>query len=775
MGQNRALSRPQRISPVIFLCFFLALANSAAPDVFAGESCPPEFAPRIQIESGRQNLAGSSFAVSKAVSKIKVDGILDEDAWPGASVIPLIYEWTPGDNVPPPVKTECLITYDDDFFYVAFRAYDPEPEKIRAHLMDRDSMDTFIQDDHISFMIDTFNDERRGFQFRVNPLGVQADAIFSELEGYEDFSWDAIWNSAGKVTDWGYAVEVSISFNQLRFARTTAAKTWGFSAERSYPRNVRHRITSHRRDRNIACIICQFNKLTGFEEITPGRNLEFDPTLTAKRTDERSDFPWGPLENGKAKVEPGITARWGVTPNLILNGTINPDFSQVEADVAQLDVNTRFALYYPEKRPFFLEGADFFLTPFQAVFTRTVADPDGGFKLTGKIGRNALGGFGAYDRINNLIFPSNQGSMSISIDQDVASGVFRYRRDIGRGSTLGVLYSGRAAEDYYNHVGGLDGFFRFSPTKTLRFQYLHSETSYPDLIVAEFGQPENGFGGDALMAEFQHMGRDWYYMFSYEDLSPEFRADYGYIPRVDTRTGTAVLQRILWGKADSWFTQLAFGLSGEVVYDHNGRLTDQQFTLAGGYRGPLQTNFQVRLNQNKELYINTLYDLTRAAFMAEIKPASGLWFSLTGQFGDAVDYSNSREADAFRILLGAELGIGRHINLNFGHIFERLSLRGNEIYTANLPQLRLIYNFNVRTFVRAIFQYRDVHRNEALHIFPVPVKSQTLFSQFLFSYKINPQTVLFIGYSDNYLGLKDITITQTDRTFFIKVGYAWTD
>ncbi len=775
MGQSHAILRSQRVVRMLFLGFVLAFAKTTVPCAFAADSRPPEFSVRIQKEPGEQSLAGTSFSVSKAVSQIKVDGILDEEAWSDACVVPLIYEWTPGDNVPPPVKTDCLVTYDDDFFYVAFRSYDPEPAKIRAHLMDRDSMDTFIQDDHISFMIDTFNDERRGFQFRVNPLGVQADAIFSELEGYEDFSWDAIWNSAGTVTEWGYAIEVAIPFNQLRFARTTAAKTWGFSAERSYPRNVRYRITSHRRDRNIACIICQFNKLVGYESITPGRNLEFDPTLTAVRTDERPDFPEGPMKSGKAKFEPGITARWGVTPNLILNGTINPDFSQVEADVAQLDVNTRFALYYPEKRPFFLEGADFFLTPFQAVFTRTVADPDGGFKLTGKIGRNALGCFGAYDRINNLIFPSNQSSLSTSIDQDVTSGVLRYRRDVGRGSTLGVLYTGRAADDYYNHVGGLDGFFRFSPTKTLRFQYLHSETSYPDNIAGAFGQPEEGFGGDAFMAEFQHMGRDWYYLLSYEDLDPDFRADYGYIPRVDTRTGQAILQRFLWGEADSWFTQLAFGLIGAVVYDHSGQLTDQQFMLAGSYRGPLQTNFQVRCSQNKELYISTLYDLTQAAFMAEIKPASGLQFNLGGQFGDMVDYANSREADVFRLLPGTELGIGRHLNLNFNYVFERLSLRGKEVYTAHLPQIRLIYNFNVRTFVRAIFQYRDVHRNEALYLFPVPVKSQTFFSQFLFSYKINPQTVLFIGYSDNYLGLKDVTITQTDRTFFIKVGYAWTD
>ena len=147
--------------------------------------------------------------------------------------------------------------------------------------MDRDDTDTLILDDHVSFMIDSFNDERRAFQFRVNPMGVQADANFSESEGYEDFSWDAIWNAAAKITDWGWAVEVAIPLSQLRFRDSDGPQTWGFSAERSWPRDARHRMTSHPRSRNVNCILCQFNKLTGFEGITPGRNIELDPTFTA--------------------------------------------------------------------------------------------------------------------------------------------------------------------------------------------------------------------------------------------------------------------------------------------------------------------------------------------------------------------------------------------------------------------------------------------------------------------------------------------------------------
>ena len=718
-----------------------------------------------------------NYSVTAATSAIKVDGNLDEKAWEDATVIKVLYEWLPGDNVPAPVDTDCLVTFDRNNFYIAFRCFDPEPSKIRAHLMDRDAMDTFIQDDHIDFMLDTFNDERRAFQFRANPLGVQADANFSESEGYEDFSWDAIWASKGSITEWGYAVEIAIPFNQLRFPRSSEVQTWGISVGRSYPRSVRHRITSHRRDRDVTCIQCQFDKITGLQGISPGLNVELDPTLTTIRTDRREGFPAdpdAPMTNGKIDPDPGLTARWGITPNLILNAAINPDFSQVEADVRQLEVNTRFAVRYPEKRPFFLEGADFFLTPIEAVFTRTVADPDGGLKLTGKVGKNAFGIFGAYDRVNNMLFPSNQGSVSTAVDQGVGSGVFRYRRDIGRTSNFGVLYTGRVSDDYYNHVAGVDGFFQLSRTKQFRLQYLHSETQYADDVAADFGQKTGGIRGNALHVEFLHFGRNWLYMFNYSDFSPDFRADYGYIPRVDVRRGNGTLGYTFWGKQDDWFNQIRLMFSGTVVYDHDGDLTDRGLNISAQYQGPLQSTFVTQYERSREFYLGEYYDLDQVVFVTELKPIGGLRLNAIVQYGDAIDYSNARQAIGLNVLPSLEFSLGRHINVNLQHAFQQLSLEGNEIFTANLSQVKLIYNFNVRTFVRVIVQYLDVARNPDLYLFPIPDKTQTVFTQFLFSYKLNPQTVLFIGYSDNYLGMTNIDITQTNRTFYVKLGYAWT-
>jgi hypothetical protein len=767
------IRRPRPVFYAVAACSIVTLALTAADG--------PAASPRPQAKPEKVETA--RFDVPRVLSRIKVDGVLDEEAWGAAAVIPLPYEWTPGDNIPAPVKTECLVTYDLHNLYVGFRCFDPEPARIRAHLMDRDDTDRLILDDHISIMVDSFNDERRGFQFRVNPLGVQADANFSESEGYEDFSWDAIWSSAGRIEDWGYAVEMAIPLDQLRFKRADGPQTWGFSAERSWPRDARHRMTSHVRSRNVGCIICQFNKLTGFEGIAPGRNIELNPTLTGSRTDamDMSGYPEGPLARGEAKADPGLTAKWGLTPNLILNAAVNPDFSQVEADVAQLEVNRRFALFYPEKRPFFLEGGDFFLTPIQAVFTRTVADPLWGAKMTGKVGRTAVGFFAAQDEMTNLVFPSNQGSLQGSLDQSATGGVFRVRQDVGRMSTLGALYTGRAGKDYYNHVGGVDAFFRIDDKNSFTFQVLHSETDYPTAAAQTFGQDEARFGGNAVSAAFQHFSRNWIVRAGYDDMSGGFRADYGFVPRVDMRRGLATVFRQIWGRPGSWFNLIRLGLQGLLTYDHAGTLTDRGLVVGLAYNGQLESLVNVHGNFMRTFYLGQYFDTVSGDLTLRIRPFSGSEFGFTAVAGQDVDYSNARTADVLAFGPQASLNLGRHFNIGASHNYERLSLAGSTIYTANLTQARFIYNFNVRAFVRAIVQYSDLERDPAMYLFPVDGRSRRLFTQFLFSYKLNARTVLFLGYSDNSLGGnfeyslgRDLVdVTRIDRTFFLKIGYAW--
>ncbi len=720
------------------------------------------------------------FEVTRAtsnVANIKIDGVLDEEAWKSALVIDLPYEWFPGDNVTPRVKTEALITYDAENLYVAFRCQDPNPQAIRAHLIDRDVIGTFVQDDHVGFNLDTFNDEQRAFQFRVNPLGVQVDAVFSEVTAAEDFSWDAIWASAGRITKEGYTVEMAIPFKQLRFPRSAAPQTWGFDLFRSYPRDVRYRMSSRYTDRGKDCVLCQENKVTGFVGIAPGRNLELDPTLTSHRIDTQNPaaFPAGDLERGKAKTDPGLTARWGFSPNASLSVAVNPDFSQVEADVAQLGINTRFALFYPEKRPFFLEGADLFLTPLQAVFTRTVADPDWGVKLAAKENKDSVGLFVARDSENNLILPSNQGSSFAFLDEKVTSEVFRYRRDVGDRSAIGVLYTGRDSDDYHNRVGGLDGFFRFTPSDTVRMQYLASNTLYPTAVAVANKQSLDAFSGDAWQAQYDHFAQNWKGYVRYMDLDPQFRADSGFIPRVDVKTAESQVERFFYGAPTSSFSQMSLGFHALHTEDHTGRLTDQTTEVFGTYQGAQQSSLETHFIHNLTFYNGTVFHLDQETLDFLFNPTAGTTFEIFTQLGDTVDVDNTRQGRLVAIQPAAELRLGPHLNLNLSYLDQKLRVAGGQLYDAQLSQAQLVYQLDVRTFVRAIFQYTNIGKNPSLYLSPAaPVdrRDKNLFTQLLFSYKLNPQTVLFAGYSDNRLGVDVIQLTQTDRTFFVKLGYA---
>ena len=561
------------------------------------------------------------YTVSSIAGSIRIDGMLDETAWESAVSIPLKYECLPGDNIEPPVRTEALVSYDEDYLYIGFRAWDDGSSSIRAHLMDRDDIQAFVQDDHVGFMIDTFNDERRAFQFRINPLGVQVDGIFSELDGIEDFSWDIIWSSVGRITDEGYIVEVAVPFNQLRFPSSAEPQTWGIVAFRSWPRSVRHRIRSHAFDRGRSCVLCQINKVEGFREMSAGRNIELVPTTTARRTDRREALSGNRFDEGDIDTEFGFSGRWGITSNMILNATVNPDFSQVEADEAQLEGNERFALFFEEKRPFFLEGLDFFQTPLQAVFTRTVIDPRAGFKVTGKTGSNAIGAFAAQDRGNRLILPSNQQSRSVLLDDDVTSGVVRYRRDVGSGSAIGGLYTGREGNNYKNHLGGLDAFLRLSDANTVSLQVLRSSTVYPDSFQTVLGQPDGTLTGSGITASFAHSSRNWQIGVAYEDLSPGFRADGGFVPRADTRESSATISRLFWSNGASWFSQLSAGVTASRTYNYDRQKTDQQINVQGLYQGPLQSVVLINAFWEQTRFAGELFDLRRVGHLHRYNPA----------------------------------------------------------------------------------------------------------------------------------------------------------
>jgi hypothetical protein len=711
------------------------------------------------------------YDVGRASGAIVVDGRVEEAAWSAAARFELPFEFRPAENVEAPVRTECLVTYDDRFVYVAFRAFDPEPGEIRAHVTDRDSP---WRDDFVGIVLDTFDDGRRAYEFFSNPLGVQMDAIMSEVEGGgEDFGWDAIWDAAGTITPQGYEVEMAIPLAAIRFPRGAEAQSWRVFATRSYPRKVRHQISNSPVDRNVSCLLCQNGKLRGFAGLEPGRAVELDPTLTAHRAEERDPFPDGPFAESDSGVDLGLTARFGVTPNLTLGAAANPDFSQVEADALQLTVNRRFAILYEEKRPFFLEGAEYLNSSLAIVSTRAVADPDWGLRLTGKEGKGSIGAFIARDAVTNLLFPGNQISTTGDLDAPSTAAAVRYRHDLGESSTIGCIGTLRNGGDYSNGVAGLDGFLRFGESDTVRYQYVRSRAEYPLEIVTDFDQPEGAFDDDAMELLYSHDGRDWSWAALYRDLGRDFRADLGFLPRVDTRLLDASFARNYWGEEGAFVTQAGAVFEAARVEDHSGNLTDRSFAFRAWANGPYQSTASIRGARVDELYDGVLYDERTIQVDLETRPTGEFMGSLSFVAGDAVDYENSRPGRVLRVTPSVTLNLGRHLEVGIDHSYERLKVAGGELYRANLTDARFVYQFDVRTFLRAIVQYTRIDRDPALYSEPVDGNEEDLFAQLLFSYKVNPRTVVFLGYETGRRGIGPLGMTEADRAVFLKLGYAW--
>lgn len=714
---------------------------------------------------------GEVYRVKRTTAHIKIDGHITEKAWEDALVLPVNNEIVPGENVESPVHTQCLILYSDSNLYVAFKAFDPHVHRIRAHLSDHDNI---ASDDNVAIILDTFNDQNRTFVFFCNPLGVQRDELFFNGGADEDISWDAIWYSAGHINDKGYEVEMAIPFRELQFQRSKKAQTWGFALIRNWPRSQLHQITNFPHNRDNSCFFCQFPKLEGIEGVSPGRNIELDPTFTAHKTDAREDFPESPIEKTDPKLDVGISGQWGFTPNLTLSATINPDFSQVEADVKQLDINTQFTLQYPEKRPFFLEGIDFFSTRINGVHTRTLIDPSWGVKVSGKEGKNAIGLFVSRDEITYLLFPSAEGSADTILDQGSTAAVLRYRRDIGKSSTLGFLITGREGKNYHNRLAGVDGLFRISESDTIRFQALGSSTRYPNEIAGQYQQNTDNLTGYAAYFSYSHQTRGYGWEIIYNDFSPDFRADLGFIPQVNYRTGNICGNYVYWGNQGEFLTR--FEARGEVhqTQDHQGNLLERGGSVGVEIDLPLQSLFILTASTRKKVFNSLTFNQDFLDLFFKMQPTGAIYLNCTVNIGDEVDYKHARPGKLFLIEPKTTLRFGKHLLMSLSYSYSHLNLEQGRLYSVHLLQSRLVYHLSKRAFLRGIIQYQDISRNPALYTNGADPVSRNLFTQFLFSYKLNPRTVLFLGYSDTYQGLVDIDLTQTNRTFFFKIGYALT-
>jgi hypothetical protein len=472
--------------------------------------------------------------IARTQGAITIDANLDDAGWKGVPPVETWFETNPGDNVPPSVKNVGYVTYDERYFYAAFDFQDPDPRQMRAPLVDRDSFggDT----DYAGVILDTRHDGKTGVEFLVNPRGVQFDGVLDDVNGSEDVSPDFFWQAAARVTATGWVLEMRIPFSTLRYPKADPV-TWCVVLYRNYPRQYRTQMFSTRMPRGGNCFVCRFNTMTGLASLPSGGHVVVAPYVNASATATPSDGLGTPLVN-EVDGHVGGDLKWIPSASAAVDATINPDFSQIESDVAQIGANERFALFYPEKRPFFLEGSELLLSPIQAVYTRTITSPRWGLRGTGKWGHTAYTGLFVEDRGGgSVILPGPNGSDLA--DQEFRSyvGVGRLRRDLGR-SVVSVLATDREIQGGgYNRIFGPDFQWRPSGRDTITGQALFSWTLTPDRpdLAAEWtGQSLAGHGLD-LWYSHQTSKFDWFG--EGKDFSDEFRAYNGFVPQVGYRPG----------------------------------------------------------------------------------------------------------------------------------------------------------------------------------------------------------------------------------------------
>src|SRR5881394_3133577 len=392
--------------------------------------------------------------IPRVEATVTIDGVLGEPVWKSAARLTGFTQYRPIDSRPAADSTEVLAWYAPDAIYFGIRAYEAHGNVVRATLADRDNIGA---DDNVQILLDTFNDRRRALLFAVNPLGAQQDGVRSEglagaaggqnagfrFDGVVDLNPDYVYQSHGRLTPFGYEVEVRIPFKSLRY-QSGATQDWGLQVVR-ITQHTGYEDTWAPVIRASASYLIQSGSLKQLTGMRRGLVMDVAPEFTSHVDGAPKATAYG---YGTVDPQVGLNLRWGITQNLSLTGTANPDFSQVEADVGQVTVNQRFALFFPEKRPFFLEGLEQFDTPNALIYTRRIVSPVGGAKLTGKVGGTAVAYIGAvYD---------NLATDAPSPGDHPIVNLLRLRRDLGSSSTIGLAYTDRIVGSFWNRVVGAD-------------------------------------------------------------------------------------------------------------------------------------------------------------------------------------------------------------------------------------------------------------------------------------------------------------------------------
>ncbi len=729
---------------------------------------------------GVQVSAAEPLSIAPTSSPIEIDGVIHESEWANATKYETWYETNPGDNIEPSVKTVGWVTYDSRFLYFAVESTDPNPKAISAPYADHDQI-SGNTDDYVGVLLDTRNDGKSGYLFLVTARGVQYDAVTDDSGSGEDNSPDFFWDTAARVHATGWSAEARIPFSSLRY-EGSSPEQWGLMLYRNYPRDRRYQMFTNKLPRDVNCFVCNWGKVTGLRGLPTGDHMVIAPYVTANQIGEPRNGLGSEIVTRPVGVDGGVDLKWNPTADMTIDGTINPDFSQIESDVAVISTNERFAIFIPEKRPFFLEGVELFSTPIQAVYTRTITSPRWGARTTGKSGAYAYTMLVTQDRGGgDVILPSAFGSDFAQQDFSSIAAIGRVRRDLRNRSFVSLLATTRESEGgAHNRVFGPDFQWRIGDNNTITGQLLYSSTQTPDRPDLASSWNGDELAGHAARVWYQYgtATRDFYIQGS--DYDEEFRADNGFVPQVGWR-GSYAEGGYTW-RPKGFFNRIrAFGM-GEYQETQDGALLYRLASVGFGADGRFRSFTRIRLAHDSVANAGEVFSRDRVYYQLQFAVSRMIRFlSFDGWVGEEVDFANNRLGRGANVNASAQLRAGEHLQATLTSGVRWLSIAGDRLFTSQIERVKATYTFNPRMFVRAIVQNQRTNRDRLLYgddpndpTDDVAQYGGALSGQLLFAYKLNWQTVFYVGYGD----LREVTREEgefepSNRQFFAKVSYAF--
>lgn len=686
-----------------------------------------------------------------------IDGKLDDPIWAKALKFDNWKTFKPDIDKDPSQKTEAFLTYDANNLYFAVRCYDTEPGKIKAAVSKRDGIDA---DDIVGFILDTFDDRQSGFTFMLNALGIQEDGMMN-VQGNVDAGFDMVWYSKGLIDDQGWTVEARVPLKSIRFPnkKTLTMRALFF---RFFTRTS-EQATAPPINLNSGSILGQSQPVQ-VSGLHYERVIEILPAATYRVVHDAQDGRMVKTDETQLKDVLGLTAKIGVTSDLTFDGAYNPDFSQVEADAGQVDINLRYANYYQEKRPFFLEGQDLWQfggqmedAPLESlVYTRTIISPDYGFRLTGKVGRR--------DTLAAIYAKDNRPDDTVDAHPDFT--IARYKHSLKDDGYIGAFYTGREAGRVFNRVGGFDGRFRLSQTSVLSFHAFGSLTRPP----AEEGVTPETNADHALSVLYEYSTRRWVVNLGYQDISKNFQVDTGFLTRTGVRRIGAFAMYQIYPKS-SFFQKIEPFYWSYHLYDTTDNMWETLNFFVLRFYLPRSTQVRFEGILGNEVFAGGRFDRSGFGFRTETQILKQLYVNAYVRRWGKIYYDPDAPYQGYGI--SSEAGVRYQpvekldfsLSLTYSDFFRRSDRE--RIYSYTILRSRNTFQVNKYLFLRGIVEYNLYYKRLTL--------------DGLVSFTYIPGTVFYVGYGsalertewDGSAYVPSDRLHEMRRGFFFKISYLW--